>query len=94
MNGVEFGSIFIINSGKGSVSEALAERRSMVAGILQAGPPKKNSQAKKYKRADTLPIQTTERSEVLEPKNFKLMKNNTLKSEASLWIYSEKNLYR
>ena len=46
----------------GSISESLAERRSMVAGILSAGPPKKTT-AKKYKRADTLPIESTDRTE-------------------------------
>ena len=54
--------IFFIFLGKGSISDSLAERRSMVAGILSAGPPKKAT-AKKYKRADTLPIETTDRTE-------------------------------
>merc|ERR1712130_281711 len=48
---------------KSSISESLAERRSMVAGILSAGPPKKSGTSKKYKRAETLPIETTEKSE-------------------------------
>ena len=55
--------LYINYLGKSSISESLAERRSMVAGILSAGPPKKSGTSKKYKRAETLPIETTEKSE-------------------------------
>ena len=43
------------------ISDSLNERRSMVAGILSAGPPKKKSN--KYSRALTQPIQPADRSE-------------------------------
>jgi len=41
------------------LSESLAERRSMVAGILSAGPPKKK--ASKYERSNTQPVGPADR---------------------------------
>ncbi|CAG5098114.1 Oidioi.mRNA.OKI2018_I69.XSR.g15382.t1.cds [Oikopleura dioica] len=48
------------NDRKSSISDSLAERRSMVAGILSAGPPSKD---RKYRRADTQPIESTSTSQ-------------------------------
>lgn len=47
---------------KSSISDSLAERRSMVAGILSAGPPSKD---RKYRRADTQPIESTSSSQTV-----------------------------
>ena len=43
------------------ISENFAKNRSMVAGILNAGPPKKK--ASKYGRALTQPIEAADRTE-------------------------------
>jgi len=49
------------------ISENFAKNRSMVAGILNAGPPKKK--ASKYGRALTQPIEAADRTEPIVPVN-------------------------
>lgn len=56
----------------GQLSEALAERRSMVAGILNAGPPKKK--ASKYERSNTQPVGPADRID--QPVNIILSLGN------------------
>lgn len=53
------------------ISENFAKNRSMVAGILNAGPPKKK--ASKYGRALTQPIEAADRTEPIVVSNSVLL---------------------
>ena len=64
-------SSFFRFSGKqnnAAISENFAKNRSMVAGILNAGPPKKK--ASKYGRALTQPIEAADRTEPIVVSNI------------------------